>query len=215
MDSLLGFIAGKAADSAFSQTAPIVNKIYSTKIVDTATEQQVKAILLNKYGDTVFYNDIDTYIMRNNIIHELISSLRGEKKLQANNEDEFVEFNLKAFVGLYSKYKYEIVTLANIKSVFKEIFTLVYKAVMVKLRHGFQITGVVLALKDGLNAVFQLLRQRLDALLTLGQRVSVPGCCVLSHGADSPFASGERTLSESQARYLQRRSGFRSSHTRS
>ena len=127
MDSLLGFIAGKAADSAFSQTAPIVNKIYSTKIVDTATEQQVKAILLNKYGDTVFYNDIDTYIMRNNIIHELISSLRGEKKLQANNEDEFVEFNLKAFVGLYSKYKYEIVTLANIKSVFKEIFTLVYK----------------------------------------------------------------------------------------
>ena len=127
MDSLLGFIAGKVADSALSQTEPIFNKIHSTKIVDTATEQQVKAHLLNKYGDTVFYNDIDTYIMRNNIIHELISSLRGEKKLQANNEDEFVESNHKAFVAIYSKYKYEIVILADIKSVFKEIFTLVYK----------------------------------------------------------------------------------------
>lgn len=126
MDSVFDFIAGKAADSVISHAGTIVNKIRSSQIVDTATEQQAKEFLLNKYGDTVFYNDLDSFVSRNSIIPHLISSLRGESALQANNEDEFVESNLKAFVSVYSRYKYEIVTLGSIRSAFREIFTIVF-----------------------------------------------------------------------------------------
>ena len=69
MDSVFDFIAGKAADSVISHAGTIVNKIRSSQIVDTATEQQAKEFLLNKYGDTVFITILTL------VFHEIVSFL--------------------------------------------------------------------------------------------------------------------------------------------
>lgn len=126
MDALLGYVAGKAADSVVSHAEPLVNKIHSTQIFDTATEQLAKQLLLEDFGDTIFYNDFDSYISRNDVIPQLIISLRGESKLQENNKKAFVEQNLKKFFALYIKYKHDITILGRIKDAFEKIFDLVF-----------------------------------------------------------------------------------------
>lgn len=58
--------------------------------VDKNLEEGIIADLLETYGNEPFYNDFDGYITRNNVINNLIKSVRGNSSLQPNFRTGFI-----------------------------------------------------------------------------------------------------------------------------
>ena len=126
MEEILKHAGGKVGEAVYKYAESQFEKLHVEHVVDLATEQDVKGFLLKKYADTVFYHDLDSYFTQNKIVPHLISSLRGENKLQANNKDDFVESNVKHFLELFPKHKFKLGIRRQIKNAFGEAFDLTF-----------------------------------------------------------------------------------------
>lgn len=120
---------------------------------DKELNKKVCAHLLKKYGNEVFYNDLDIYITSNNVIKLLIQSLRGNSNIQPRTERQFELKNTKKFLRYNSKYKQNKVISSQISIIFEEIFNMVYSSLLTldphtdlgKLQRDIHITGEALS----------------------------------------------------------------------
>lgn len=90
--------------------------------VDKNLEEGIIADLLETYGNEPFYNDFDGYITRNNVINNLIKSVRGNSSLQPNFRTGFIRENEARFLSQYPKYKHRPVHHSQICCIFEKIF---------------------------------------------------------------------------------------------
>ena len=67
--------------------------------------EEVSTYLLKKYGEAVYYNDLDSYITSNHVIELLIQSLRGKSAVQPRIVRTFKTDNTIKFLRHNPKFK--------------------------------------------------------------------------------------------------------------
>ncbi len=104
-----------------SRAAELADLLY----FDKQLKEKVHAYLLTKYGNEVYYNDLDCYITTNNVIDLLIKAVRGESSVQPRTERQFKNLNTKKFIEYNPKYKRNKVVSSRIPGIFSEIFNII------------------------------------------------------------------------------------------
>ena len=93
-----------------------------SNFVDKSLEESIVTELLETYGTEPFYNDFDGYITKNNVIKNVIASIRGTGCLQPNSRTKFVRENEKCFLSQYPKYRQKPVQHSQVCRIFEKIF---------------------------------------------------------------------------------------------
>ena len=104
-----------------SYTVELVDLLY----YDSQLKEKVHEHLLKKYGNEVYYNDLDGYITTNNVIDLLIKAIRGKSSVQPWTERQFKNINTKRFIEYNPKYKRNKVVSSRIPGIFSEVFNIV------------------------------------------------------------------------------------------
>lgn len=97
---------------------------------DKQLKEKVHDHLLKKYGNEVYYNDLDGYITTNNVIDLLIKAIRGESSVQPRIERQFKNVNAKRFIEYNPEYKRNKVVSSRIPGIFSEIFNIVHTSLI-------------------------------------------------------------------------------------
>ena len=97
---------------------------------DNQLKEKVYAHLLKKYGNEVFYNDLDGYITSNSVIDLLIKAVRGESSVQPRTERQFKSLNSKKFLEYNPQYRRNKVVSSRIPGIFSEIFNIVLTSLL-------------------------------------------------------------------------------------
>ncbi len=134
---------------------------------DKRLKETVHEHLLNKYGNEVFYNSLDSYIATSNVLDLLIKSIRGESSIQPRTEHQFKSFNAKRFIEYNPEYKHNKVISSKISALFSEIFNIVYTSLLSlnphadygKLQRSIEISS------ENILANQQTLSSKLDKIL--------------------------------------------------
>lgn len=106
------------------------NELANLMYYDKQLKEKVCTFLLKKYGNEVYYNDLDCYITTNNVIDLLIKSIRGESSVQPRVESQFKKENTKRFVAYNPQYKHNKVVSSRIPVVFSEIFCIISSSLL-------------------------------------------------------------------------------------
>lgn len=104
----------------------LADVLYSDKRI----QENVHAHLLKKYGNEVYYNDLDGYITTHHVIELLIKSIRGESGVQSRIERQFKRTNAKRFIEYNPQYKRNKVVSSRIPGIFGEIYHIVLTSVL-------------------------------------------------------------------------------------
>lgn len=113
IDAAKNFAEGKIKDFITSSNG---------KRSDEKFTQQLKASILNKYGNELFYNDLDGFLMNNNTIYDLLSVARNNSQKEIISENKFVNKNIKLFIKSCPKYRHEKIIISKIKKILSEIY---------------------------------------------------------------------------------------------
>lgn len=97
---------------------------------DKRIQETVHAHLLKKYGNEVYYNDLDGYITTHHVIELLIKAIRGESSVQSRIERQFKRTNAKRFLEYNPQYKWNKVVSSRIPGIFGEIHHIVLTSVV-------------------------------------------------------------------------------------
>lgn len=97
---------------------------------DKRIQETVHAHLLKKYGNEVYYNDLDGYITTHHVIELLIKAIRGESSVQSRIERQFKRTNAKRFLEYNPQYKWNKVISSRIPGIFGEIHHIVLTSVV-------------------------------------------------------------------------------------
>lgn len=138
---------------------------------DKKLKENVYAHLLKKYGNEVYYNDLDGYITTNNVIDLLIKAIRGESSVQPRTERQFKNVNAKRFVEYNPKYKRNKVVSSRIPRIFSEIFNIVFTSLLSLNSHsdfGKLQRTMEISTETVLN-VQQVMDSKLDKILDVVQ----------------------------------------------
>lgn len=114
-------ILGKTVEPKIeSYAVELADSIYYDKQI----KEKVCAYLLKKYGNEVYYNDLDGYITANNVIDLLFKAIRGKSNAQPQTERQFKNLNAKRFIEHNPQYRRNKVVSSRIPGIFGEIFNL-------------------------------------------------------------------------------------------
>lgn len=83
-------------------------------IIRRRLEKQIFNEILSKYGDRVFYNDLDHFLTENDVICNVIRNCCDVSVFHYNSKSQTIDYYLHLFVEqhpTYSRYHYEIRTL--------------------------------------------------------------------------------------------------------
>lgn len=121
--------------SIWSKTAEPKIESYAVELTDLLyfdkqIRENVHAHLLKKYGNEVYYNDLDGYITTHNVIDLLIKAIRGESSVQPRIERQFKSLNTKRFIEYNPQYKRNKGVSSRIPRIFGEIYTFVVASVV-------------------------------------------------------------------------------------
>ena len=116
---LTGLVKKPVEDKGEAYLREKMDKMYR----DPRIKADVYLYLRKKYGQEVFYNDLDGYIEDNQVVENLISALRGESKIQPINTKQFAEKNVRNFCNSHNRYKGKKVECTKIRTAFEEIFS--------------------------------------------------------------------------------------------
>ncbi len=120
-------ILGKTVEPKIeSYAVELADSIYYDKQI----KEKVCAYLLKKYGNEVYYNDLDGYITANNVIDLLFKAIRGKSNAQPQTERQFKNLNAKRFIEHNPQYRRNKVVSSRIPGIFGEIFNIVVTSVM-------------------------------------------------------------------------------------
>ena len=80
--------------------------------------------VFNKYGKCVFYNDLDSYLSRNNVIRDILSNCLSDSLHEYKSRSQIISYYEKLFIEQYPKYIiYEKEISLLIHNCFNAIFT--------------------------------------------------------------------------------------------
>lgn len=120
-------ILGKTVEPKIeSYAVELADSIYYDKQI----KEKICAYLLKKYGNEVYYNDLDGYITANNVIDLLFKAIRGKSNAQPQTERQFKNLNAKRFIEHNPQYRRNKVVSSRILGIFGEIFNIVVTSVM-------------------------------------------------------------------------------------
>lgn len=128
--SFLDFVTNIWSKTAEPQIESYAVELADLLYFDKQLKEKVHAHLLKKYGNEVYYNDLDGYITTNNVIDLLIKGIRGESSVQPRIERQFKNVNAKKFIEYNPKYKRNKVVSSRIQGIFSEIFNIVHTSLM-------------------------------------------------------------------------------------
>ena len=79
--------AGSAAVSfgteyVLNKAEAAINEHLIVPKLDRKTNEEIVRLLLEKYGNETFYNDLDLFITQNDVVALLTAALRGESQVQ-------------------------------------------------------------------------------------------------------------------------------------
>lgn len=128
--------------------------------------EEVSTYLLKKYGEEVYYNDLDSYITSNHVIELLIQSLRGKSAVQPRIVRTFKTDNTIKFLRHNPKFKNNKVISSRISDIWGEVFDIVHSKLLIldphsdlgKVQRTMQITG------EALSDEHQTLNVKLDKI---------------------------------------------------
>ena len=123
--SIKDFVANIWSKAAEPKIESYAVELTDLLYFDKQLKEKVHDHLLKKYGNEVYYNDLDGYITTNNVIDLLIRAIRGEASVQPRTEWQFKNINAKRFIEYNPKYKRNKVVSSRIPGVFGEIFSIV------------------------------------------------------------------------------------------
>ena len=90
---------------------------------DVVLSESLRELIREEYGDETFYNDFDSFITRDRVIEQLISSAHGKTGSIQLEEKEFCNNELQKFLSNFPKYSGEPLVRTNVKQVLKYLFT--------------------------------------------------------------------------------------------
>ena len=105
-------------DSLSSDIDDVIKK-FRGKRDDSALGKAIRQKLLERYGNELFYNDLDFYLSSNKTIENLICTLRHSSLQQFTGPSEFVTKNSEQLISGTSSC---LVCSSQIKDVFSFIF---------------------------------------------------------------------------------------------
>lgn len=111
-------------------------EIADLRYFDNRLKETAYAHLLKKYGNEVYYNDLDGYVTTNNVIDLLIKAIRGESSVQPRTERQFKTHNTKRFIEYNPKYKHDRVVSSRIPGIFSELFNIVHTSLLAQNPHS-------------------------------------------------------------------------------
>lgn len=164
-----------------------VNQVIDVQFRDKQLIADVCAHLLKKYGNEVYYNDLDSYITSNHVIELLIQSIRGVSTIQPKVAREFKNSNTQKFLKYNPKYKSKKVIVSRISSILKEIFDIVHSGLLTidphselgKIQRDLHITG------DTLSGEHQEINAQLErvekTVLSMQSMLSTPSVSTTSY----------------------------------
>ena len=126
MDLVAGIWSKAVEPKIESHAVKLADVLYSDKRI----QENVHAHLLKKYGNEVYYNDLDGYITTHHVIELLIKAIRGESGVQSRIERQFKRMNAKRFIEYNPQYKRNKVVSSRIPGIFGEIYHIVLTSVV-------------------------------------------------------------------------------------
>lgn len=119
--------AGSAAVSfgteyVLNKAEAAINEHLIVPKLDRKTNEEIARLLLEKYGNETFYNDLDLFITQNDVVALLTAALRGESQVQPISRDAFVEQNIERFFNANPKYSGKPVVVSRVSDAFRQIY---------------------------------------------------------------------------------------------
>lgn len=119
-------IAGFGCDFASGKISEKINELVEKckgQHDDVVLSESLRELIREEYGDETFYNDLDSFITRDRVIEQLISSAHGKTGGIQLEEKEFCNNELQKFLSDFPKYSGEPLVRTNVKQVLKYLFT--------------------------------------------------------------------------------------------
>lgn len=131
---LLGKLFGTAVSTSVDnfiapKVSTAINTVYDKTVTDIKIAKDIADYLLDKYGEETFYIDLDRFIEDNQLVKNLLLTVRNKSSIQPDNKAEFALENLEKFVGRYKKYKNKNVQKKQIYDIFSWMFDFVFSRV--------------------------------------------------------------------------------------
>lgn len=121
-----GLLKKHAEDKGEAFARKKIDEIYR----NPGIKADIYLYLQDKYGQEVFFNDLDGYIEGNHVVENLISALQGESSIQPINAGQFAEKNIRDFCNTHNRYKRKKVEYSKIRTAFEEIFFRIKRQVL-------------------------------------------------------------------------------------
>ena len=160
--SVLSFAWGKIEPRVEGQAVQAIDLLHH----DKKMIEDVKTHMLKKYGDEVYYNDLDSYISSNHVIELLIKSIRGKSNVQPRVVRSFKTENSQKFLRYNPKYKNQKVVASRIPDIFEEIFNMIHSSLLMIDPHSDlgKIQRDVQIIVESLSDEHQIMNAKIDGL---------------------------------------------------
>ena len=160
--------------------------------------------ILNKYGDTVYYNDLDQFLTRNNVLSSIIRNSTDSTVFEYKSQLQITNYYVQRFIEehpRYRKYTFEI------KSIICSCFKIIFNALnRMPDENARVVCNVVKELANNIETELDAIRQDLSAIDEKLDRI-------LPRNTDEPQFNYEKYLkylscifpSYDSTKYLQRK----------
>lgn len=204
---LFSFAWGKIEPQVESQVIQAADVLYRDKQVI----EEVYAHLLKKYGNEVYYNDLDSYITSNHVIELLIQSIRGKSNVQPRIVRTFKTENARKFLRYNPRFKGNKVVSSRIPDIFEEVFDIVHSKLLIldphsdlgKIQRDLRITGESLSDEhQGMNAKLDSIQKTVSSMQSVLTASGISDTATENMGTSSEIIdSYTKTIKEIESEY--------------
>ena len=124
--SLATFVGDHARDKAMEA----VNEHLVVPRMDNQATDKLSSDLLSRYGDEVFYNDLDRFLQRNCVVKYLVEAFRGESCIQPADKTTFINDNVRSFIDANPRHKGAPLVISRVSEAFALIYDKLYESTL-------------------------------------------------------------------------------------
>lgn len=173
--------------------------------------EEVYAHLLKKYGNEVYYNDLDSYITSNHVIELLIQAIRGKSNVQPRVVRAFKTENARKFLRYNPRFKGNKIISSRIPDIFEEVFDIVHSKLLIldphsdlgKIQRDLRITGESLSDEhQGMNAKLDSIQKTVSSMQSVLTASGISDTATENMGTSSEIVDPyTKTIKEIETEY--------------
>ena len=104
IEGIFGAVASHAGEHGLTKMESYIGEHIVVPKLDRQASEDLFSALLSKYGNEVFYNDLNSYLHGNNVVELLVAAFRKQSSVQPIDRSAFIERNIEKFLNANPQY---------------------------------------------------------------------------------------------------------------